>query len=335
MAIELQQLVETQKQIEALFLRPVRLQTPHVVPPYLKKWYARFAALPTSEQPQTYLWGLKNFEGVAVSGPEYPRLDVWLAGRPPDGFPQFLRGLFPGVPLRLIATSGFRFLQGFGIGSNIALKQPTGVGMIGLFLNAGGNEYALTCAHVLDKKPASQIVDSGIARIGKLTFRIQISDAPLVDPTAPDPQAPNQVDCALTQLDAAGANNALPNGLGNVNGIAVVAQGANVTIANAHKTVAATVISTHADLGIPYHNGIVYFDDLIATTGEDSIQPGDSGSLVVDNGNHAAGLVMAICSDAQTIDNPSQDLGPIVIACDMQKILNNLSPLVGSTLSLA
>ena len=336
MPITLDRLVQGQKEIQALFLRPIRLQEPQSVPPDLKGKYAKYGALPVSAQPASYRFGLKHLEGIAVSWPQEPRLDVWLTIQPPDGFANFLAQEFPDVPLRLVVTGRFHFLQGLGVGSDISLERSLGVGSIALFLNGpGGTQYALTCAHVLDEDPASQAVDSGIAQIGELAFRIPISTAPLVNATAPDPQEPNQVDCALAKLDAPGQANALPTGLGNVSNTAVAAQGDAVTIVNELKAVPATVITTMADLGIPYHLGRAYFDNLIATTGESSIEPGDSGSLVI-SGNNAVGMVMAIANNGRTTDHPPQKLGPIVIACDMQKVLNNLSPLAGgSGLSLS
>jgi hypothetical protein len=334
MSITLQDLVRAQKQIQALFLRPVRLPGPHEVPPWLKEWYIRFGTLPPSQQPDAYRFGLKYLEGVAVHWPQDPRLDVYLTIPPPPAFPQFLASLFDAVPLRLAITGHFNFLQ--GIGSKISLEDPVGIGVIGLFLNgAGGSQYALTCAHVLDENPAGQTVDSGSSEIGVLSFRVPISTAPLVNPAAPDPVAPNQVDCALAQLELANRTNALPGGLGNVNGLFTVSQGANVRIVNELKSVPATVVTTSADLRVPYHLGWAYFDDLIATTGEDDIEPGDSGSLVISPGNLASGLVMAISGHARTYDHPPQNLGPIVVVSGIQKIIDNLTALTGAGLTLA
>jgi len=334
MSITLDRLVQAQKQIQALFLRPIRLQEPRSIPPDLKEKYSKYGSLPVSQQPAAYRFGLKHLEGVAVSWPQEPRLDVWLTLQPPNDFANFLAKEFPDVPLRLVVTGRFHFLGGFGIGSDISLELSLGTGSIGLFLNgSGGTQYALTCAHVLDEDPASQPVDSVIDQIGELAFRIPISTAPLVNATAPDPQEPNQVDCALAKLDAPGQSNALSSGR-EVSNTAVAAQGDAVTIVNALKAVDATVITTMVDLGIPYHLGRAYFDNLIATTGESSIEPGDSGSLVINGDNAAVGMVMAIANNGRTTDHPPQKLGPIVIVCDIQKILNNLAPVTGFALSL-
>ena len=328
-----QQLVQAQKQIQALFLRPVRPAIPGDVPTWLKPWYSHFGSLPPAQQPHEYHFGVKFLEGVSVSYAQEPGLDIFLAIAPPPTFRHFLSSLFEEVPFRLVVTGHFNFLQ--GVGANITLENPLRLGVIGMYLNdAGGSQYALTCAHVLDKTPNGQPVDSGTARIGKLAYRIPISTADLVNPNDPQPQAPNQVDCALARLTNANQTNTLPGTLGSISGLAAPAAGASVTISNRRKTVNATVITRQADIRVPYHYGWAYFDDLIAVTGEDQVEPGDSGSIVLSAGNAAAGVVMAISGDATTFDNPPQDLGPIVAVSDIQKILNNLTPLTGSALTL-
>src|SRR5438477_11950199 len=106
MAITLELLIQTQKQIQALFLRPVRLARPHEVPESLKIWYTRGPHLADSDQPN-HKWGVRFLEGVAVSWPKDPRLDIYLTVPPPPTFASFLSKLFAPVPLRFLVTGRF------------------------------------------------------------------------------------------------------------------------------------------------------------------------------------------------------------------------------------
>jgi hypothetical protein len=351
MSIAPQQLIQTQKQIQALFLRPVRLPERHKVPNWLDMWYRRYASVPDSALPEPFRWGVKHFQGAAISWPqeEGAVVDVFLksAPTPPDTFSQFVRELFPGVPLRFVVTGEFRALAA-AIGAEIQIhNKPAGpphpVGTLGLFLkDQGGSNYALTCYHVLREPLADppQAVDIAAFPVAKLSHSVRLSAGEYVNPQAPDPEPPNQVDCALAKLNSTGQSNALPGLLGaTVKSINPVQAGTQVTIMN-NANAEGQTLSTQADLCISYDGslGTKYFDDLIAITGA-AAQPGDSGSVVVSNTSSldksAAGLVVAISSDAATLDG--QDLGPIVVVCDMQKILNNLNllqPLFGANLSL-
>src|SRR5215467_1705001 len=111
MAITLEQLTQTQKQIQAFFLRPVRLQSQDEVPEWLNVWYKRGLKLADDDQ-LNYHWGVRFVEGVGVSWPREPRLDVYLTLMPPPKFSFFLSRLFAPVPLRLVVTGQFQFLQG-------------------------------------------------------------------------------------------------------------------------------------------------------------------------------------------------------------------------------
>jgi hypothetical protein len=340
--IPTQTLIQTQKQIQALFLRPVRLQERHKVPEWLDVWYRRYAGSPDSSLPEAFRWGTKYFQGAATSWPALPVkqeavVDVFLkvAPHPPDTFSQFVRELFPGVPLRFVVTGPFRALTNT-IGAEIHIHNrpghaPNPIGTLGLFLkDRGGSNYALTCYHVLSEQLANppQTVDIAKSPAATLSIHVPLIAGEYVNPQAPDPEPPNQVDCALAKLNSTGQINSISGFPGaTVKSINPVPSGTQVTILN-DANVQGQILSTQADLCISYDGslGTLYFDDLLAITGA-TVQPGDSGSLVIPRTSSpdksAAGQVVAMSSDATTLDG--QDLGPIVIACDMQKILDNLS----------
>jgi hypothetical protein len=259
-------------------------------------------------------------------------VDVYLATHPPDSdkFQHFVGDKFPSVRLRFLVTGIFNFVA--GPGSDISLTPPSklGIGILGLFLKDVQSQlYALSCAHVLDGKVGQQVV-SGTSRIGMLSQKVKISTAPLVNPTNPRPQAPNQVDCALAELNEGNWNNQLLGG-GVIAGFTVAKASDSVNMFNNHRQVRGTVISDSADLGIPYRNGTAYFENLIAVamnSNDSPIQGGDSGTLVTSEEGHAAGLVMAVSQDAVTLDNPPADLGQIAIVCDMNTIIAQLGALL-------
>src|SRR5205823_3583013 len=125
MAPKLDQLIATQNTIESLFRRPVSGQTAPLDPDRVKIFVAT----------EAYRWGLRNLTGVAVSWPEPPEVQLYLARKPIPGFQEPLQELVRGIPLRFSVTGRFQFLA--KCGADIFLDTLLEMGTIALFLKDG------------------------------------------------------------------------------------------------------------------------------------------------------------------------------------------------------
>lgn len=335
MDITLDRLVQTKKQILALFLRPVSMEG--ALPDWLAVWYTRYGRTADAQKPEPYMWGRDNLVAVTVSWPRSPGLEIYLAKWPRPTFPGFLRELFPDIPLRFVVTGRFRAAGSIGIGSDISLIGGSS-GKVALWLRDPLNrQYALTCAHVLNGNPTQNPpVDIIGYQLGHLAYIVSLSCSPAVNPVSPLPTAPLRVDCALAMLVPSSSwRNSIPGQAGAVvAGFATAAgrpptQGQAVSIVNADKQVNGTIGSTMASaqylVSFPQQNLSceVQFEDLISITGPRNIGGGDSGSLVISNDNLAVAMVCAV-----------SEVGPTILACDMQQVLTSLTALVGGPLSL-
>jgi hypothetical protein len=307
-------LTGTQAAIESLFSRPLR-RVPTTMDPTLRE---RFIST------EAYRWGLKNLQGVGVSWPSPPEVQLYLAEKPIEGFREGLQGLLPGAPLGLLITGMFQFMA--KVGDNISLDNEPELGTIALFVkDRNGTAYALTCAHVLDGNPThTPQVDSGSARIGELTERVDVSYGCKTGNGA----NANLVDCALAQIDnGVSRSNALTGG-SSITGFASARQPQNVTIITRSTAIRGTVNNTNSDCCIFDANKhqFAYFQNLLSITGSADIGGGDSGSVLLSNENEAVGMVIAASSSG------------MVLACDMVSIitaLENLMPHAGSSPSLS
>jgi hypothetical protein len=322
-------LTSAQKHLKRLFW--------HRTAPWLGGEHGLMAALSrlfSEIDQEAYSWGVENVVGIAVRRSSLPiaRVDVFLADRPAPGFRSLLEKTFPLVSFRLVVTGHWRFAA--GIASAISLPDQPG-GRIACFLKDGaGSQYALTCAHVLDADPANQDVLSDTVKIGKLAFRQKFIPG-LNNPTATDPDEPNEVDCALDRPVSAAPGNLIPTLALPVAGIASPQVDKPVQIVRSDSLKSGVVKSNKIDLWFPYDSGRVYFNDLTVITGDHGIQPGDSGSLAISEDRHAVGIAIGYALNGFTDDKPPTALGPIGILCDLGKIQQTLSSLVGSPLTLA
>jgi hypothetical protein len=109
-----------------------------------------------------------------------------------------------------------------------------------------------------------------------------------------------------------------------------------VSVVNSDKSCPG-LVEAIADLDFFYPGRLqnAFFSGLIAVTpsGGTPIMPGDSGSLLVSAANEPVRLVMAASDDAFTTDTPPKHLGQIVAACDLGKVINELTGTVGASLT--
>ncbi len=259
----------------------------------IKRWFGRADWLDWSRGPITWLheaWGAIHVVGVGViASGEAAHLEIYLQKAAAPEFTDFVRKQLPRVPIEFVITNGFHLLDGnVSAGSDIAVDGSSG--MIGAILtDDAGNNYALTCAHVLDVAVGGPVRPPGGSRIGSVSHKVDLIPTVLGNSGSSDPDEPNKVDCALALLDEGTAVTGSGKPMGNL------PEGAEVHLGGPINA-GATIRSTLADIGAVWvrRSGVemVYFDDVVIADTEGSVIPGCSGSPVTVDGR-PAGIVFA------------------------------------------
>ncbi len=175
-------------------------------------------------------------------------------------------------------------------------------GTIGAFVQSGGQTMLLSNNHVLANENKA-VVGDDVLQPGHADGGTDPADAvaKLTNFVAIDFNGPNQVDCAVATVDGGIQFDAANlDALGRLAGVRRVPLGPNENVAKVGRTTGVTrgiVLATELDnVGVEYDSGDAVFHDVIeiqTSTGSPFSHGGDSGSLIVDGGLEAVGLLFA------------------------------------------
>jgi hypothetical protein len=213
-----------------------------------------------------------------------------------------------GVDIRQAVTGRFGALSGTApgaaaatltIGDQIAIRNCSVFGTLCGFVERDGAAHLLTCRHVLNGTAGDSVVrghgastDPIVAHLGQFAQLIPGEGTPHAEP--------NGGDWAIAPVSAALKFDpfALPHGLGRLASEAVNPQhGTKVIKAGGAAALTSTVVDISADVVVDFDGGnSYYFSDqflIDEVAGAGFGVRGDSGSMVVDENNRAAGMLFA------------------------------------------
>jgi hypothetical protein len=193
-----------------------------------------------------------------------------------------------------------------GAGIGLSYIDIAGTGRIALFLKDSANpgeQYALSCGHVLDDEPGADVFSSG-CHIGHL--------AAIIRPCVGLPSYPSPGDAALVKL-----RRDLPLACDRIDEIIAPSAGKSLLIRNNSGTLRGTVERTGARLVIDYSRGPASFEDLITVAGVE-LGDGDSGSLCLTEDGRAAAMVIGASYQ-------------LAVLIGLQRTLDSLQELTGTT----
>jgi hypothetical protein len=163
-----------------------------------------------------------------------------------------------------------------------------------------GDKYALTCNHVIaDLNGAARMVTevwepaSGWAGSSRLGLVADYADIDFY------PGASNVIDAALALPDSPADIDAAVRHIGRLSSINVIGFGAAVKKSGAATGLRDGTYQYELDAMITYSNGsTALFRDMLGIVGasRNFAAQGDSGAVVVDDGNAAVGMVVSVAS---------------------------------------
>jgi len=263
--------------------------------------------LEVKSQASQYLLSIPGVSGVGLSKASAEKINIYVIEKTPEIMAR-LPDTVNGMETRIIETGEIKALQYLALAPDRTMKaRPAfpgqSIGHVGTTAgtfsfvgrdNFTGRRVIVSNAHVLTPDPTvatmsdTSVVQPGIYDGG--TFADKIGDT--IRWTQIFPDTPNLVDCAIAlPLNDAYITDEILE-IGKVRGVAMASVGMGVKKSGRSSGLNfGNVIDIHADIKVGYKDFEATFTDQVLTTAMGV--GGDSGSLTLDTGNNAVGLLFA------------------------------------------